>query len=700
LIPSQSLITKAAAAIFLVLALLLSASVYTVRMATQAEQRAVARQAEFKQLGVDLGAESDILTNAARGFAATTDQKHYREYWKAVDVTKTGERVVARLKELGAPQEELDLISLAKKNSDDLIATEARSQRLVLEALAVPEKDMQADVAAFKLSAADLSLSAPDKVALARAILYDDQYLKNLSIIFGPIDQFQQKMNARAAREVADARAMTDLAIRVQIALASLMAAGMMGVLWAFHRLLGLPVGRYIAALRGRDEADASFTLAPAGSRELRQLGEAFNEQFGVNLRQVAENRRLLADMTELATHVRQVADVVALGTDQLSAAVGQTGAVVQQVSQAITSVATGSQEASRSAQNSNNAIGQLTQVIDAIARGAGEQAKQIQATSATATEMAAGVEQVAASAQGVAATSEQTRAAAELGARAVQQAITGMAEITEAVSVADGKVDELGRLGDQIGEIVETIDDIAEQTNLLALNAAIEAARAGEQGRGFAVVADEVRKLAERSQRETKQIARLVGSVQGATREAVAAMQRGATKVEAGAARADEAGRALEDIRVAVVTSVAQVQEIAASARQMAAGAGSVVSAMGSISLVVEENTAATEEMAAQADDVGRAAAAIAAVSEENGATAEEVAASAQEMAAQVEEMDAQARELASTAARLKALVARFGEDSQSEAGGAPRAEPVVRLPTGDATPAVARELALAKAS
>src|SRR5205823_2290393 len=125
------------------------------------------------------------------------------------------------------------------------------------------------------------------------------------------------------------------------------------------------------------------------------------------------------------------------------------------------------------------------------------------------------------------------SRETAERGALAVREAVARMSEIEQAVGQASARVSGLGKLGQRIGMVVETINDIAEQTNLLALNAAIEAARAGEHGRGFAVVADEVRKLAERSQRETRAITELISQVQGGTTDAVKAIEAGSAKVE-----------------------------------------------------------------------------------------------------------------------------------------------------------------------
>jgi methyl-accepting chemotaxis protein len=351
----------------------------------------------------------------------------------------------------------------------------------------------------------------------------------------------------------------------------------------------------------------------------------------------------------------------------QLSAASLQTGSAVLQVTQAVQNVAAGAQDSSRSVHETNHTVGQLAQAIDSIARGTAEQARQVRAASATAAQMAASVEQVAANAHGVAEASEQTRAAADQGSQAVRETTVAMAEIQTVVGQAAVKVGDLGSLSKRIGVVVETIDDIAEQTNLLALNAAIEAARAGEHGKGFAVVADEVRKLAERSSRETKQIAQLIAQVQTATTDAVSAMESGSAKVEHGSQKAALAGRTLDEILLAVGTSVREVTQIANSSQEMANGARSVTDSMNSISAVVEENSAATEQMAAQASDVTSRIGSIAAVSEEQSAATEQVMASAEQMGAQVKEMSTQAQGLAATARQLNNLVSRFRIDDDS---------------------------------
>jgi methyl-accepting chemotaxis protein len=373
--------------------------------------------------------------------------------------------------------------------------------------------------------------------------------------------------------------------------------------------------------------------------------------------------------LASLLMDVQGVADGVAETSSHLGRAAIETGDIVQQVTRAVQSVAAGAQTSCISAEASGSAMGQLGDSIAGIARGSEDQAAQIQAAAESAGRMAEGVQRVAVEAQGVADTSRQTRAVAEEGARSVRETVGGMNEIMQVVGEAAGKVEELGKLGEKIGAVVETIDDIAEQTNLLALNAAIEAARAGEHGRGFAVVADEVRKLAERSQRETRAISELIREVQAGTKAAVEAMEQGSTRVEQGVSRADEAGLALGQIVHAVEETVGQVTRISEAAQEMASGARSVVDAMSGISSLVAESAQATSSMAAGADTVTSKIEEITAVAEENSSAAEEVSASAEEMSAQVDTVATQAVALAESAESLRDLVARFQVDQADDA-------------------------------
>jgi methyl-accepting chemotaxis protein len=427
--------------------------------------------------------------------------------------------------------------------------------------------------------------------------------------------------------------------------------------------------------------------VAITGQDELGRMAADFNGMVdGLH-----ETGAALSDMTaslrEMIAGVQSAADTVADTSRALSTATGETAGVVQQVAQAIGTVAAGTAETVESTHASRGAVDHLAQTITDMASSAEMEAQQVWGAAKTSAEIADGIARVADSSQAVAAAAHQTKASAEHGVQAVHETVAGMQQIKVVVSDATTKVAELGKLGEKIGAVVETIDEIAEQTNLLALNAAIEAARAGEHGKGFAVVADEVRKLAERSQRETKSIAALIGQIQAGTSTAVAAMEGGSRTVEQGVLMADQAGTALGEILTAVASTVEQVSGIAAAAQEVSAGARTVVDTMTAISMTVGDSTEAIEEIASQAGQVAVSVQSIATVSSEGSAATEEVSAAAEEMSAQVEEISAQAAALASTADQLMSLTARFqvgAEEPPTEAV-APRQRASDRAPRAD---------------
>ncbi len=203
----------------------------------------------------------------------------------------------------------------------------------------------------------------------------------------------------------------------------------------------------------------------------------------------------------------------------------------------------------------------------------------------------------------------DQASRSAESGASVVNATVQVMAQISERVKESAASIESLGNRSDQIGEIVGTIEDIADQTNLLALNAAIEAARAGEQGRGFAVVADEVRALAERTTRATKEIAEMIKAIQKETRGAVSTMEEGVKKVASGSSEAALSGKALQEILDQVGSVVMQVNQIATAAEEQTSTTSQISGNMQQITDVMQQTVSGARETAQAADDLRRLA-------------------------------------------------------------------------------------------
>ncbi len=329
---------------------------------------------------------------------------------------------------------------------------------------------------------------------------------------------------------------------------------------------------------------------------DFRRIVEGFNGTLDAVIKPIEEGARVLDAMgkgdlsvrvtTQFRGDHRLINDSINRVAENLSSAVGE-------VAEAVSATASSSSQISSSTEE--------------MAAGAQEQASQTAEVAGAMELMTRTILENSKSAMATAETARKAKQSAAQGGEVVKQTVAGMRRIADVVNTSARTVKDLGHSSDQIGEIISVIDDIADQTNLLALNAAIEAARAGEQGRGFAVVADEVRKLAERTVKATKEIAGMIKKIQVDTAGAVESMDRGTQEVEAGIRLAEKSGQSLEEI-VGVSQKVTDmVQQIADASEQQSASAEQISKNIEAISAVTNQTGSGTQQIARAAEDLNR---------------------------------------------------------------------------------------------
>lgn len=350
---------------------------------------------------------------------------------------------------------------------------------------------------------------------------------------------------------------------------------------WLIARVIAKPLHLLVTKVREVSNGNLAQQVNIHSKDEVGQLGSEFNSM-------TAKLRQLIGDVIEETAHV-------AASSEQLTASAEQSAVAANQVASSITDVAQASQSQLQSLNESLNSVERISSAIKKIALHTGD----------------------------VVADTEKTTYAAHEGSKAVGTAINQMECIEKTVIESSDVIVELGDRSEEIGQIVSVISNIAAQTNLLALNAAIEAARAGEQGRGFAVVADEVRKLAEQSQEAAKQIAELIGTIRKDTDKAVVAMHEGTKEVKLGAQLVHNSGEMFQEI-VSLVEKVAnEIKTISKTIQEVSINSNQIVGAVRAVgqtskailgqtqtvSAATEEQSAATQEMASSSQALSKLA-------------------------------------------------------------------------------------------
>ncbi len=369
---------------------------------------------------------------------------------------------------------------------------------------------------------------------------------------------------------------------------------GVLGVLFALYQLLKQRGGseRLLIekeTLRRRQEAEAE-------SERARQIQEE-NERNQIAILRLLDELGDLAD-GDLTVNATVSEDFTGAIADSVNFAIDQ----LRQLVLAINSTA---ERVSRSSEQTQmNAV--------ELAEASEHQAQEIAGVSAAINEMTVSIDQVSNNASESATVAQRSVAIAYNGAEVVQRSIEGMNVIRDQIQETSKRIKRLGESSQEIGDIVGLINDIADQTNVLALNAAIQASMAGEAGRGFAVVADEVQRLAERSANATKQIETLVKTIQADTSEAVMSMESTTAEVVRGARLAKDAGEALEEVQTVSNTLADLIQNISNAALQQAESAGHISHTMNIIQDITSQTSSGSMATARSIGELNEMAAAL----------------------------------------------------------------------------------------
>jgi twitching motility protein PilJ len=579
-------------------------------------------QKKFKQY-LNLVSEGDVATGMAGSSVATEEAlKKLKTSWRVIDdaisqllqtrkavthlydqkaditdimteVLIQAEAMLTTLQEAQATQRQIyyatRLLMILERISNNIrLAFEGDNNAITAEGQIGDDISYFGDVlAALKTGNAELGLTALDNVNAVTAVdslaqLFDEK----IASIDAFLDQSEQLFQAKDAANIILENNPVLLDNIEQL----------------YNDYLHASEQRFISVSLGYSLAIFVGILLVLLSIVTTKVNHARAEESRARLKESQEsNRRNQEAILRLLSEIADLADgdltVTATVTEDFTGAIADAlNYSIEALRDLVTSINSTAEQVTASAQTTRHTATQLTEASE-------RQAQQIAKAGQAIIGMANSVKKVSANAIESADVAKSSVDIASKGARSVQDTIAGMDMIREQIQETSKRIKRLGESSQEIGEIVSLIEDIAEQTNILALNASIQAAMAGEAGRGFAVVAEEVQRLAERSGNATKQIDALVKTIQGDTNEAVSSMEQSTANVVSGAKLAEAAGKALIEIENVSVKLAGQIENISQTSRTQAAVASNIAGTMTIIQEITTQTSAGTNETATSID-------------------------------------------------------------------------------------------------
>jgi methyl-accepting chemotaxis protein len=454
-------------------------------------------------------------------------------------------------------------------------------------------------------------------------------------------------LGIRKALEESNATATTATNWSTVITTAGTLFAVFLGCFIAYYTAKSIkePVYHLIdVAHRIGDTGDLDQNIDIHRQDEVGILADNFNKMI-IHLKAMAAVSAAIAEgQLAVGVHPRSQQDTLALAfarmTQGLRDLVRQVRDSAAQVASGAGQMANASDESAKVSVQAASAIDEVTSTMHEMSINVQNVVKNTQVQSSSVAETSASIDQMVTSIQRVADTakllvdiSHRSREEAQTGKATMAKATEGLNRTSHAIQTSAEIIDVLGRRADDIGKIIEVIDDLAEQTNLLALNAAIEAARAGEHGLGFAVVAEEVRKLAEKSTQSTKEISGLIQGIQKEAREAVENMENSTSMVQEGLTLNKDLSVALEKISDVVGEVYKFSQEIGAATMEQSNGSAQIAKATNRLTEITQEITSSVEEQASGAQAVVRAMEKMRELVQQSTSSSTELAAAAEQM-------------------------------------------------------------------